>query len=192
VLPTLTGRSQEAATTLVTRLGLRVGTVTRVYSARPAGEVVGVGAPAGTRLRPGSPVNLTVSKGPELLAVPSQVGQGQDGATAALRKAGFAVAVEQVFSETVPPGVVVAQDPPGGQLPRAGTVSLQVSRGPERITVPDLSGLSDAQARARLEGLGLGARGVRPPLFGGDTVSRQDPSAGERVKRGRTVTYLLT
>ncbi|MCW2777104.1 MAG: serine/threonine protein kinase [Frankiales bacterium] len=192
VLPPLVGLSQEAATDRVTRLGLRVGTVSRAYSSRPVGQVVAVGAPVGTALRPGSPVNLTVSKGVELLRVPSTVGRTQADAGRTLEDAGFRTAVDEVFSETVDKGAVVAQDPPGGELPRGGRVTLQVSKGPERIVVPDLSGLTDAQAKARLEGLGLKGRGVTPPFFGGDTVSRQDPSPGSRVKRGSTVSYLLT
>ena len=71
-------------------------------------------------------------------------------------------------------------------------MELQVSKGPERIAVPDLSGMSDRGAQSALEALGLKARGVQPPLFGGDRVSRQDPSPGTRVRRGTTVTYLLT
>ncbi len=118
VLPDLVGRTQEQATEEVTRLGLRVGTVTRAFSDAPAGQVVAVGAKAGTMLRPGSPVNLTVSKGVELLDVPATVGQQRAAAGRALEQAGFRTAVEEVFSEQVAAGTVVAQDPPGGQLRR--------------------------------------------------------------------------
>ncbi len=148
VLPTLVGLSQEAATERITGVGLRVGTVVRAFSDELVGQVVAVGAPAGTRLRPGSPVNLTVSKGVELLDVPSAVGRGRAAAGQLLEAAGFAVTSEEVFSDTVPSGTVVAQDPPGGRLQRGGSVALQVSKGPERVVVPDLSGLSDKQAKA--------------------------------------------
>ncbi len=191
-LPEVVGLSQEAATDAVGRAGLRVGTVTRAFSSRPAGEVVAAGAKAGTPLRPGSPVNLTVSKGVELLTVPSTVGQSQREAGQTLEAAGFRTAVQQVFSEDVGTGTVVAQDPPGGRLQRGGTVTLQVSKGPERIAVPDLSGMTDAQAKAALTALGLKGDGVKPLFFGGDRVSQQSPSPGSRVKRGSTVRYLLT
>ena len=148
-LPALVGLAQEAATERITRAGLRVGRVTRAFSPAPAGDVVAVGAPAGTRLRPGSPVNLTVSKGVELLDVPGAVGRTQAEAGRLLERAGFRTRVQEVFSETVARGTVVAQDPPGGRLPRGGRVTLQVSKGPERIAVPDLDRPDRRRGRRR-------------------------------------------
>ncbi|MXI17192.1 PASTA domain-containing protein, partial [Escherichia coli] len=132
---------------------------------------------------------VSVSKGVELLDVPSTVGATRQKAGELLAAAGFRTTVQEVFSETVARGTVVAQDPPGGRLARAGRVTLQVSRGPERIAVPDLRDKTDAGAKAALAAAGLEGRGVRPPLFGGDRVSRQDPAPGTRVRRGTTVTY---
>ncbi|MCU1691546.1 MAG: protein kinase [Frankiales bacterium] len=189
-LPTLVGMSQEAATEAVTRAGLRVGTVTRAFSSRQVGEVVAVGGRPGALLRPGSPVNLTVSKGVELLTVPSTVGRTQAQAGTTLSAAGFRTRVDEVFSEEVPRGTVVAQDPPGGRLQRDGVVTLQVSKGPERILVPDLGGLSDEAAKAALAAVGLKARSLRPFGFG-DSVSQQSPGGGSKVKRGSTVSYVL-
>ena len=47
------------------------------------------------------------------------------------------------------------QDPVEGTAPRGSSVELQVSKGPERIVVPDVEGQARADAEAALEALGL-------------------------------------
>ena len=122
--PTLVGLSQEAATAAVTKVGLRVGTVDpRLLGRSPSGRSSPWGAPAGTRLRPDSPVNLTVSKGPELLDVPDVAGHAAGRRRSRRsRRPGFARDVERGVQRgrRRRGTVVVAQDPPGGRLPRGG------------------------------------------------------------------------
>ncbi len=58
-------------------------------------------------------------------------------------------------SETVAQGYVIRQEPAANeQIRRNGTVSLTVSKGPP-VTVPDLAKMTEEQARAKLEDLGL-------------------------------------
>lgn len=64
LVPSVIGQTEEVARNTLKEFELTVGTVTRINSERPAGEVVGQSPPAGTESFPGTPVDLTVSSGP--------------------------------------------------------------------------------------------------------------------------------
>lgn len=86
---------------------------------------------------------------------PDLVGDTRDAAVSAARNEPFSVEVaeesERRFSETVPEGSVVATDPEAGaRMLSDSTVTLYLSRGPERYDVPDVSGLTVDEARQTL------------------------------------------
>jgi eukaryotic-like serine/threonine-protein kinase len=111
-------------------------TVTRVdiQSDQPKGVVVSSDPPPGTSVPKGSKVALSVSKGPGTTQIPDVTGQNQTDATAILKGAGFAVAV--VYQPVTDPGsdgIVVSQDPVGGQQGTTGEIVVitvgQLSQG---------------------------------------------------------------
>ena len=70
---------------------------------------------------------------------------------------------------------------------RGTEVTLQVSRGPEQVAVPDLVGESEDDARSALEEVGLRAGEVTEEENADEepgTVLEQDPAAGDEVDRG--------
>ena len=121
-------------------------------------------------------------KGP--LGVPNVTGQPQDQATKALT--GFNVVVLQQFSDQVVKGIVISQTPDHGTADRGSTVTLTVSKGPDVVVVPDVTGMSENDARAELEGLGLIVKVSRFPHGHGRVVS-PDPQGGTTVIRGSSV-----
>ncbi len=186
-VPSLIGSTQADAVAALEKAGLAVGGVTEQFSSQGAkGTVLSSSPASGEKLKPGTKVALVVSKGPELLAVPDVVGQTRAEAEKALADAGFGAAVTEVFSDTVKKGVVVAQDPATGRAPRDSAIALQVSKGPQLITVPDVVGDRVKDAEARLKALGLKVRVNRIP--GPGIVRSTDPRAGEQVRKGTTVT----
>jgi len=66
------------------------------------------------------------------------------------------------FSESVPDGEIIAQDPaPGTEIPRGGSISVVVSRGQPFVAVPgDLTGLPFSEASAKLAQVGLAVGGI--------------------------------
>ena len=100
---------------------------------------------------------------------------------------GFVVNAQQVFSDTVPAGVVVDQTPSSGTADKGSTVLLHVSKGPDIVVVPDVKKMSRAEGRRTLEAAGL-VVDERVVVQGGPgNVLDTDPKAGKRVKRGTTV-----
>jgi len=103
---------------------------------------------------------------PDDAQVPSVVGLLSDDATRRLRAAGFEAATgEEVYHASAPPGTVLRQSPlPGGVEARGTRVTLDVSAGQRRAVVPDLVGMTQAEAEVALQNAGFEL---------GETVERQ-------------------
>lgn len=106
-------------------------------------------------------------------------------AETAIRDAGLVAAVTERPSEDVERGLVVSQQPTGGEVRRGSTVRLVVSTGPDVVAVPDVRGRSIDAARRQLRDLGFEVR-VRSLRIGNVVV--QQPSPGAERRRGSTVT----
>ncbi|MBM9505490.1 Stk1 family PASTA domain-containing Ser/Thr kinase [Actinacidiphila acididurans] len=73
-----------------------------------------------------------------------------------LSQAGLGSKVEQDFSLTVPRGNVIATRPgPGKRIGDNGTVTLTVSKGPQVVRVPDVTGRPLATAQQEIKAAGL-------------------------------------
>ena len=126
-VPNTVGVSETDARDRLAAVGLTANVV-RVFNDADAGQVVAQEPAGGTSAAKGSAVRLNVSKGSQLVTVPSVVGTTESDATAQVTAAGLKPNIVQVPS-TQPAGTVVAQHPAGGQAERGSTVRLNVSRG---------------------------------------------------------------
>ncbi|HET7304300.1 MAG TPA: Stk1 family PASTA domain-containing Ser/Thr kinase [Segeticoccus sp.] len=192
-VPAVVGDSEQDARQQLRRRHLAVGQVTERYDEQaPDGDVLATSPAEGTPLRQGTDVSLVVSRGPRPIPVPSVVGKGQDAAVAAIRNAGLEAKVAgQEFSDTVPKGSVVAQDPADGTLHRGDRVELTISKGPQLFAVPDVSFKKEDDAKQVLQEAGFEVR-VKT-VFGGvfHLVRMQDPAAGTKVPHGTVITLTV-
>jgi serine/threonine-protein kinase len=100
------------------------------------------------------------------------------------------------FDEKVAKGSVISGDPgPGSEVGRSTTVTVTVSKGPERYAVPELVGSTQTEAKARLEEnrltLGKATEAFDEKVPAGQIVSSA-PKAGTQVKRGTAVTIVVS
>ncbi|MDQ0679153.1 serine/threonine protein kinase/beta-lactam-binding protein with PASTA domain [Arthrobacter pascens] len=192
-LPKLTGKSLDQAKDELNHAEMALGNITEQFDEAVAAGVVLTQDPvSGTPARHGTPVNLTVSKGPQPLPVPAVVGQDQDDAVKVIEAAGLkaVVAPETVYDKTVPKGAVASQSPSSGTLTRGGTVTLTVSKGPKMVKVPSYIGKQASEARRELEKLGFEVRvnNILGGFFG--TVRDQDP-VNKDVPEGSLITLTV-
>ena len=122
------------------------------------------------------------------ISVPSLVGLTQSEAKSTLSKLGLETEVaEEVFSEDIEKGKVISSKPGGGgKVSPAGTVGLVISKGQERIQIPDLKGLTPDVASQKLSELGLTVGDINEVFdmqLASGFVVRSDPKSGEAVKR---------
>ncbi len=190
-IPSLTGRSINDARRVLSQFGLELGERTDVFDPSPPGTVTGQNPRAGEEVRSGTPIDLTVSRGPETATVPDVVGQSEADATAILANQGFRVARIEDFNDEFPQGHVFDQDPDAGETRESGsTVTIFVSRGPQTFAMPDVRGMTEAQAVDELEDRGLNVQVIRRQTFRADergVVIDQNPLPGRTVRRGQTV-----
>lgn len=124
IIPDMTGASQDEALGALADAGFEAD-VTEEYSDDVAAGLVIAQAPSsGTGYR-GDIVSLTVSLGPELIAVPNVVGMQRSEATETLETAGFVVNYDEFLGGYF--GTVRLQDPPAGEMVRKGsTITITI------------------------------------------------------------------
>ncbi|MFM9367403.1 Stk1 family PASTA domain-containing Ser/Thr kinase [Streptomyces sp. Da 82-17] len=187
-VPDLKSTPLEKAKNDLRDRGLDPGMVTRQFSDEvPRGAVISTDPAVGTKVKPGAAIALTVSKGSPV-DVPDVVGEALDDARAELQEAGLKVEIEpeRVFSEEDKGTIAVQRPGEGAQLAHGDTVTLKVSKGPDMVEIPDVSGLSKDEATQKLKSAGFKVNVQR--WFVGDTVWDQSPGAGEEAPRGTEVT----
>ena len=164
------------------------------YSSSPRGMVLSSNPGAGRREPPGFQVDLVVSKGPRPIHIRDWTGRSADRAVGVLQAQGLQVDTsDQEFSDDVPQGLVIAQDPVGQVLHRGDTVSLTVSKGPELVAIPgDLRAMGVDAATHLLQGLGFRVDVVHSDLYLGlGYVASSSPSPGSTAPRGSLVTLRI-
>jgi beta-lactam-binding protein with PASTA domain len=128
--------------------------------------------------------------------VPSLVGQSQENAIGQLQEAGLDPAfAEEQFSEDTPQGTVISADPSGGRLIRGTDVTLVVSKGPERFAVDAaLLGqpLEDVRTALAEVPVTLETAEDYDQSIPAGSVIRFDPAPGAELKRGDTVTAVVS
>lgn len=129
------------------------------------------------------------------MAVPDVTGLLEDEATEILEGADFRVLSEQAADHR-PAGTVVGQSPGGGErAPRGSAIVLRVSDGEGAVpTLPLFVGMTQAEAEAALEELGLRADVTLEPVEDRDergTVIGQEPEAGTAIDELRTVQLIV-
>ncbi len=185
-VPDVTGQTQEEAAAALEAAGFVVGDVTEAADdAVPAGSVVSQDPAGGVTADEGAAVALTVSAGAETVEVPNVMGLGVVEAEEMLADAGLASETAYEYDLRAPADQVLGQLPaPGAQAAPGSSIGLLVSKGvPTETTVPEVTGLSEAQATRKLAEAGL--RAVPAEAYS-DTVAEgvvahQDPAAGEVV-----------
>jgi beta-lactam-binding protein with PASTA domain len=153
------------------------------------GKVISQDPANGAAVAQGSPVNLVISSGPQMVTVPKVEGLTQDAATTAITAAKLTVGtVTQQTSNTVAAGKVISQDPANGSSVAQGSpVNLVISSGLQIVTVPNVGGLTQAAATtaittAKLTG-GIVTQQTSNTVATGKVIS-QDPASGSSVAPG--------
>ena len=141
------------------------------------GIVISQSPNAGVRVAKNTNVDIHVSKGPPQVQVPDVVGKSSTDAASTLTAAGLKADPHQVHSGK-PPGTVTAQDPQGGtKVLKGSRVRINISSGPQPVSVPYVVGLLFDQASAQLQNAGFAvARKNIESDQPKDTVVRQDPT----------------
>ena len=194
-VPTLKTHSYLTAVATLTSLGLKPKERLKSSTA-PSGTVLAQSPAAGTKVKTGATVTLTVSN-QTAVTVPSVVGDTEATASNKLGAVGLSVTTANACSAQYPSGQVSAETPAAGtNVAPKSTVKLTVSTGPCPVKLPTELGRPIATAKSTLTGKGFtvvthtttktGQYCVAPATDG--KVTRQTPAAGTTATPGSTVT----
>ena len=189
VIPNVQGLTAAEATAALAGANLVIGSTTSVFDDRvPANAVSGTSPEIGTEVKPGTSVDIAVSKGPKPVSIPAVVGKKAQVAASALADLGLIVVTKEKFSEQVADGLVIAIRPGEGTVVDSGTeVDLVTSKGPPPVEVPSLVDMPKNKAISTLKGLGLKPKVLEAAATPLDRVYSQDPPAGTMIPKGSQV-----
>ena len=160
------------------------------------GDITRTDPEAGTKVEPGSTVQVYISSGKGDISVPSVIGDSEEEAKATLEAAGFDVETRSDYSDSVEKGKVMIQTPEADTKGKEGdTVTITISLGTETIDVPDVTNKSQSAAQSTLENSGLSAGSISEEPS--DTVKKgnvisSDPAAGTKVNKGAKVNLVIS
>jgi serine/threonine-protein kinase len=178
-VPDVAGVELSAAQGALEQANLKLKQGTKKYSDTiPEGSVISSDPKAGTELKRGDTVTVTVSQGKAPISVPDLVGQNVNDARSTLQQLGLS-AVERYKDSDQPADTVLAQSPKSGTgASKDDEVTLDVSKGPQLVALPDLTNQPCPQAQATLQGMGLK---VRVDLNPNGLVRAMNPPPGTPV-----------
>ena len=170
----------ERAIYIVEESGFTLGQLLEVNDENiPRGFIISQNPVAGTKMSPGTTVDLVVSKGPSLIVISDLSRKSPEDAIQILETLGFEYELIEEYSEDVEIGLVSGTIPEAGEIVTPDElIQVIVSLG-IKIEVPEVEGLVYEDAINILEELGLVA------TVTGDTngvVRKQIPRKGEFIE----------
>jgi beta-lactam-binding protein with PASTA domain/predicted Ser/Thr protein kinase len=146
----------------------------------------------GTSVRVDQPVSFQLCKSPDKVRVPSNlVGFTKEAAAAALQQLELKPDFKNVDSDR-PVNTVTEVEKDGEQVDKGTTITVSISRG-NLVPVPNVVGQTEEDAIQALQQAGLNAnvkQGDPSPNPG--IVAAQNPSAGKKLAKGKSVTIVVT
>lgn len=151
----------------------------------------------------GSTIEVIVSKGQEIVDMIKFVGMKKDEVFKVAAEKGFIIKISEDYSDEVEAGVIIEQklkdgenwrDVKEGEKVLAGSeIELKVSLGIEQVEVPDLSGLSEADAKAKITESKLKCKAVytKTDSSKGTGVIEQSISAHSMVNKNEEITIWI-
>jgi serine/threonine-protein kinase len=188
-VPDVVTRTSAEAREILTTQGLEaVEAETKADDKAPPGTVISQNPQAGSEVKSGRRVYLTISGGELMVTVPRLRGLSTRDARFALERAGLTLGgIWSAVSDTFFANTVIGQSPAaGGSVSKGSPIRITISLGkdPGTVTIPDLTGKTMAEAERILtsRGLKVGRVTYQSGLnLVPNTVIDQYPRGGEPV-----------
>jgi serine/threonine-protein kinase len=199
VVPAIQGLLITDATAQLAPLGLQLTISGKLNDPTiPINQIISQDPPANTEARSGSAVSVVVSGGAGDLVVPNIEGQVSSAAQQLLTTApyNFVVTVVEEPSTSVEKGRAIRTDPViGSPIGNAATITLVISSGSTKVLVPDVETMTEAEAQAALNSVGLVWEMRYVNVLSGDAnegrVISQTQQPGTSVAPGSKVTLVV-
>ncbi len=196
IIPDVEGMTVLKAEQRLHQQNLRIGKITRVNSqAVDKNRIVSTNPDVSHKTRVSTSINLTVSTGVKQLQMADYVGEDYSSVAANLRRKGFQVHQEPVYSDDIDKGQIIRQNHKKGTIvkPAANTIIFRVSAGKEPIKIPNFKNqdISAVQQFANKNNLQLTTQEKKSKTIATNHVINQTPRAGSTLNHGDTLTVSI-
>ena len=197
-VPSVVGKKEGEAKEILEEAGFKCKVKARRQSKKyEEGCVIEQSPEEGKRAKKGAEVEIVVSSGrtAEEEIIPDVAGMDEAAAQKMLNDKGFSkVTTEAVYSEETQ-GTVIGTDPAAGtKTAKTTEIKMKVSKGSEKITVPNVVGMSENDAKNEIVNAGLQVSSVDTEYnenYEAGIVTRQEPSGG-KVEKGTSVSLTVS
>jgi serine/threonine-protein kinase len=195
-IPDMRGQTMDEARATLSRENLEISDIHEVFhEVAPKGTVIDTQPRAGTGVKEGTRVQISISKGPELFSVPDVIGKPLTDAKNSMEDAGFTIAASsEQHHEAIPAGHVISRDPGVGEAKRGTAFQAVVSKGPPLIAVPNVGGKTTGDAKSALEAAGFAyaSSGAFADTVDEGRVIRTEPGGGALAPKGSRITAIVS
>ncbi|MDN4483415.1 Stk1 family PASTA domain-containing Ser/Thr kinase [Demequina lignilytica] len=184
-VPDVRSLTEEQAISELEDAGLRVTrTDTTDDGGIDEGRAVETSPAAGEEVANDSTVTLYLSSGK--VDLPDLTGMSESDARAAVTELGLIPQVTYQEFAQGPYGEVESQSPSPSRVDNGTTVTLTVGTQPSTVAVPDVTGMSESNAKSEIQGAGLQVGAVStdttdPQVDKAGTVKSTNPKGGTQV-----------
>ncbi|MEH7435958.1 Stk1 family PASTA domain-containing Ser/Thr kinase [Neobacillus drentensis] len=197
-IPDVSGLELDEAISKLNLSGLEVDKKIEIEDENvEKGKVVKTNPESGTTVKENSKINLYISTGKEKFELSDYVGRQYEDVIRLLDNYNFKDIKKIEKHDDSEPGTIISQNPSGGEkvVPEETELEFEVSKGPEKIVLKDLTqyNLKGAQDYASLVGLTLDASQEQydDNIPAGMVIS-QSPEPGTELKKGDKVTVVIS
>ncbi len=201
VVPSLTGKTMDQAKQELNGTGLGIRQAgTASSDTVEKGQIISQDPADGKTVEKNTTIEVIISSGAadgsseNTVDIPNVVGQSETDASAALTAKGFNVTKTTSYSSSVAEGYVISQTPNGDTQGKEGdTITLEISLGSEKITVPDVSTSykSEEQAREMLSQFNVSTTTKYSDTDAGIVIG-QSLASGTQADPGASITITVS
>ncbi|WML49312.1 Stk1 family PASTA domain-containing Ser/Thr kinase [Neobacillus sp. PS3-34] len=197
-VPNVSGMNLEEAVSKLEAKGFVIGKTKKINDESiPEGEIIKTDPNGGDTAKEGSRIDLYESIGKEKLEIVDYKGRQYEDVLTLLKDKNFKDITETEVYDDSDPGTILSQDPPAGKkvVPEDTIVNFEVSKGPHKIILKDLSAYNSKTLKDYADSTGLVidmSQQAYDENVPADMVISQSPEPGAELKRGDTVTVVLS
>ncbi len=200
VVPNVEGMDFKLASEELSKVGLVMSVAGKEFNNEFEKDMVISQNPGKDRkVKAGRKVEVILSKGSELITVPNITGIDIKDAVVKLGNVGLNMGdIDKEYDEQKPEGMIISQEPARGTKHEAGTsINVVVSEGkqPEKVSMPDLKGLTIEKARTVLDEQKLVLGQIKreeSTSYVADQIAKQDTEPNVMVEEGTTVNIVVS
>ncbi|WHY79292.1 Stk1 family PASTA domain-containing Ser/Thr kinase [Neobacillus sp. WH10] len=197
-IPDISGMNVDNAISELKLKGLAAGNKIEITDEKvKKGRIIKTSPEIGTTVKENSKITLYISSGKEKYELSDYVGRQYEDVIRLLDNQNFKDIKKIEKTDDSEPGTIISQNPSGGKkvVPEETVLEFEVSKGPEKIVLKDLTQytLQGAQDYASLVGLNLDASQEQfdEKIPKGMVIS-QSPVKGTEMKKGDKVTVIIS